>query len=290
MKFGLRYANLGRYANGPAAVELAQAAEAAGFDSIWTVEHVVVPHGYQSRYPYSDTGRMGAGLEDFPIPDPLIWLTYIASATRTLKLGTAILILPQRNPVITAKAVASLDHLAGGGRVLLGIGVGWLAEEFATLGVPFEDRGARTDEYVAAMRALWSQERASFSGRFVSFRDVYCRPLPPNRRIPIIVGGDTKAAARRAGRIGDGYFPARGAPAELYDEMRRAAVEAGRNPDAIEITAQAPTEIAEIEALAKRGVSRVAVPVSGAAGLPAQIRTPDDVLRYGKDVIARLRD
>jgi len=290
VKFGLRYANLGRYANGPAAVELAQAAEAAGFDSIWTVEHVVVPHGYQSRYPYSDTGRMGAGLEDFPIPDPLIWLTYIASATRTLKLGTAILILPQRNPVITAKAVASLDHLAGGGRVLLGIGVGWLAEEFATLGVPFEDRGARTDEYVAAMRALWSQERASFSGRFVSFRDVYCRPLPPNRRIPIIVGGDTKAAARRAGRIGDGYFPARGAPAELYDEMRRAAVEAGRNPDAIEITAQAPTEIAEIEALAKRGVSRVAVPVSGAAGLPAQVGTPDDVLRYGKDVIARLRD
>ena len=290
MKFGLRYANLGRYANGPAAVEVAQAAEAAGFDSIWTVEHVVVPHGYQSRYPYSDTGRMGAGLEDFPIPDPLIWLTYIASATRTLKLGTAILILPQRNPVITAKAVASLDHLAGGGRVLLGIGVGWLAEEFATLGVPFQDRGARTDEYVAAMRALWSQERASFSGRFVSFRDVYCRPLPPNRRIPIIVGGDTKAAARRAGRIGDGYFPARGAPAELYDEMRRAAVEAGRNPDAIEITAQAPTEITEIEALAKRGVSRVAVPVSGAAGLPAQVRTPDDVLRYGKDVIARLRD
>ena len=290
MKFGLRYASLGRYSNGPAAVELAQAAEAAGFDSLWTVEHVVVPHGYQSRYPYSDTGRMSSGLEDFPIPDPLIWLAYVASSTRTLKLGTAILILPQRNPVITAKAVATLDHLAGGRRVLLGIGVGWLAEEFATLGVPFDERGARTDEYVAAMRALWSQERASFSGRFVSFRDVYCRPLPPNRRIPIIVGGDTKAAARRAGRIGDGYFPARGAPAELYDEMRRAAVEAGRNPDAIEITAQAPTEIAEIEALAKRGVSRVAVPVSGAAGLPAQVRTPDDVLRYGKDVIARLRD
>src|SRR5436309_2419223 len=199
MKFGLRYANLGRYANGPAAVELAQAAEAAGFDSIWTVEHVVVPHGYQSRYPYSDTGRMGAGLEDFTIPDPLIWLTYIASATRTLKLGTAILILPQRNPVITAKAVASLDHLAGGGRVLLGIGVGWLAEEFATLGVPFEDRGPRTDEYVAAMRALWSQECASYRGRFVSFDQVFCRPLPPERRIPIIVGGDTPAAALRVG-------------------------------------------------------------------------------------------
>ena len=113
MKFGLRYASLGRYANGPAAVEVAQAAEAAGFDSIWTVEHVVVPHAYQSRYPYSPTGRMGSGLEDFPIPDPLIWLAYIASATRTIKLGTAILILPQRNPVVTAKAVATLDHAGG---------------------------------------------------------------------------------------------------------------------------------------------------------------------------------
>ena len=290
MKFGLRYANLGRYANGPAAVELAQAAEAAGFDSIWTVEHVVVPHGYASRYPYSDTGRMGAGLEDFPIPDPLIWLAYIASATRTLKLGTAILILPQRNPVVTAKAVATLDHLAGGRRVLLGIGVGWLAEEFATLGVPFEDRGPRTDEYVAAMRALWSQERASFSGRFVSFRDVFCRPRPADGRVPIIVGGDTRAAARRAGRLGDGYFPARGAAPELLDEMRRAAVEAGRNPDDIEITVSAPTEPAEIETLARRGVKRVAVPVSAAAGLPAQVRTPDDVLRYGKTMIERFRD
>ena len=288
MKFGLRYASLGRYANGPAAVELAQAAEAAGFDSIWTVEHVVVPHAYQSRYPYSPTGRMGPGLEDFPIPDPLIWLAYVASATRTLGLGTAILILPQRNPVVTAKAVATLDHLAGAGPVLLGIGVGWLAEEFATLGVPFADRGARTDEYVAAMRALWGQERASFTGRFVTFNDVFCRPRPAAGRIPIVVGGDTVAAARRAGRLGDGYFPARGAPAELFDEMRRAAVAAGRDPSDIEITVSAPAEVSEIEALAKRGVARVAVPVSSGAGLPAQVKTPDDVVRYGKDVIARL--
>jgi probable F420-dependent oxidoreductase len=288
MKFGLRYANLGRYTSGPAAVELAQAAEAAGFDSIWTVEHVVVPHGYQSRYPYSPSGRMGSGLEDYPIPDPLIWLAYIASATRTIKLGTAILILPQRNPVITAKAVASLDDMAGGGRVLLGIGVGWLAEEFASLGVPFQDRGPRTDDYLGAMRALWSQACASYQGRFVSFDQVYCRPLPPQRRIPIIVGGDTAAAARRAGRLGDGYFPARGAPAELFDEMRRAAVVAGRDPAAIELTVAAPTEPREIEALARQGVSRVAVPVSSAAGLSAQLRTPDDVLRYGREVIAHL--
>src|SRR5207247_11281918 len=107
MKFGLRYASLGRDANGPAALELAQAAEAAGFDSIWTVEHVVVPHGYQSRYPYSESGRMGSGLEDFPIPDPSIWLAYVASATRTIKLGTALVIAPHRNPVTPAQAVAA---------------------------------------------------------------------------------------------------------------------------------------------------------------------------------------
>src|SRR5438045_9058247 len=109
MKFGLRYASLGRYANGPAAVELAQAAEAAGFDSIWTVEHVVVTRGYQSRYPYSETGRMGSGLEDFPIPDPLIWPAYVASATRSIKTGTAIMILPPRTPLLTPKAVGTLD-------------------------------------------------------------------------------------------------------------------------------------------------------------------------------------
>jgi alkanesulfonate monooxygenase SsuD/methylene tetrahydromethanopterin reductase-like flavin-dependent oxidoreductase (luciferase family) len=173
--------------------------------------------------------------------------------------------------------------------VLLGIGVGWLAEEFAALGVPFEDRGERTDEYVAAMRALWSQERASFQGRFVAFRDVFCRPLPPAGRIPIIVGGDTTAAARRAGRIGDGYFPARPAPDDLLEEMRRAAEAAGRNPADIELTVAAPADPAEIEKLARRGVARVAVPVSSAAGLPAQVRTPDDVLRYGKEMIARFR-
>src|SRR5207244_3994114 len=107
--------------------------------------------------------------------------------------------------------------------------------------------------------------------------------------IPVIVGGDTAHAARRAGRLGDGYFPARGAPAELFDEVRRAAEAAGRDPAAIEITVAAPPEPAEIEALARRGVARVAVPVSAAAGLPAQVKTPDDVLRYGKEMIAHFR-
>ncbi len=286
LKFGLRYASLGRFGQGPAAVELAQAAEEAGFESIWTVEHVVVPKAYTSRYPYSEDGRMGA-VEDFPIADPLIWMAYVASATTTIKLGTAILIVPQRNPVVTAKSLATLDDMAGGNRVLLGIGVGWLEEEFAAIGVPFADRGPRTDDYVAAMRALWSQDCATHEGPFVSFRDVYCRPKPAGGHIPIIVGGDTKAAARRAGRLGDGYFPARGNPVELYDEMRRAAEAAGRDPEAIEISAAAPADPDGLTALAAAGVGRVMVPVNGAAGLPPLVRTPEEVLEYGKRVIER---
>lgn len=286
VKFGLRYASLGRWGRGRNAVQIAQAAEEAGFESIWTVEHVVVPKAYRSRYPYSADGRMGM-VEDFPIPDPIVWMSFVASATERIKLGTAILIVPQRNPVVTAKALATLDEMAGGDRVLAGIGVGWLEEEFSALGVPFADRGPRTDEYVAAWRALWSQQCATFEGEFVNFRDVYCNPRPPSGSIPIIVGGDTRAAARRAGRLGDGYFPARGNPTELYDEMRRAAEAAGRDPDAIEISAAAPHDPAEIDALIKAGVRRIMVPVSGAAGLPPIVKDPDEVLRYGREVIAR---
>ena len=112
MKFGLRYCNIGRYIDPANAIELVQAGETAGFESAWTVEHTVVPEGYQSAYPYSPDGKMPGGGKDFPLPDPLIWMAYVAAATSTIKLGTAILILPQHNPVITAKQVATLDYMS----------------------------------------------------------------------------------------------------------------------------------------------------------------------------------
>ena len=139
MRFGIAFANTGPLAEGPIAAGVARAVEAAGFESVWTVEHVLVPVDYQSTYPYAKSGRMPGG-ESFDIPDPLVWLAYVAAATTTLRLGTGILILPQRNPAIVAKEVASLDRLSGG-RVELGIGVGWLEEEFDALGVPFAGRG-----------------------------------------------------------------------------------------------------------------------------------------------------
>src|SRR5215472_6581232 len=168
MHFGLWFCNTGRYVDPRDSIALAQAAEAAGFESLWTVEHTVVPEGYASVYPYDASGRMAGGRHDIPLPDPLIWMAYVAAATTKIRLATGIMILPQHNPVLAAKQIATLDHLARG-RVLLGIGVGWLQEEFAALGVPFADRGARTDEYIAALRELWSAEEPTFKGRFVAF-------------------------------------------------------------------------------------------------------------------------
>lgn len=279
MKFALRYCNTGPYAEPAAAVELLQAAEEAGFESAWTVEHTVVPEGYESAYPYSPDGKMAGGRVDIPLPDPLIWLAYAAAATTRIGLGTAILILPQHNPVLAAKQVATLDHMSGG-RALLGVGVGWLREEFEALGASFDDRGARMDEYIAAMRELWSADRPSFRGRFVRFDGAHCRPRPRSGRVPIIVGGHSQAAARRAGRLGDGFFPARGAPAELFDLARRTAEEHGRDPGALEFSASLPDDLQDLPKLARAGVSRVLVPVTPMAGLATAISGPEDALRW----------
>ncbi len=287
MKFGLRYCNTGPYVDPTKAVELAQAGEEAGFESLWTIEHTVIPGGYASAYPYSEDGKIAGGNNTVPLPDPIVWMSFVASATSKIKLASGIIILPQHNPVVMAKQIGTLDHLSNG-RILLGIGVGWLKEEFDALGVPFEARGRRTDEYVAAMRELWAAEAPTFDGEFVSFKDAYCRPPPVNGTVPIIVGGDSKFAARRAGRLGDGYFPARGAPTELFDLARQTAVEHGRDPDAIEFTAAMPDDLEELPRLAELGVQRVLVPVSPTAGLPAMIKSPDDALKW-RDTIDKYR-
>jgi len=288
MKFGIAFANTGPYSAPAGAVALATAAEEAGFESVWTVEHVVVPHDYASTYPYSPTGKMPGG-EEFDIPDPLIWLTWVGAHTTTLRLGTGILILPQRNPVVLAKEVATLDVMSGG-RVLLGIGVGWLEEEFGVIGASFPDRARRTDEYVEAMRALWSQEMATFSGETVSFREAVMRPRPVERRVPIVVGGHSAAAARRAGRLGDGFFPAKGDLPALLDELRGAAEGAGRDPADVEVTwtgaqvlASGEQAVDEVGKLAEMGVGRLVVPPL--AWDPAAIG--DALAAFGRDVIAR---
>ena len=277
MKFGLRYLNTGRNVWSDKAISMAQAAEEAGFESIWTVDHVVVPKGYKSTYPYAASGRMGDGNEDMQYPDPLIYMAYLASVTKTIRLATGILIIPQRNPVVAAKQIATLDQLSGG-RIDLGIGVGWLEEEFNAIGVPFEGRGKRTDEHIAAMRALWANDFAEYHGDFVDFDPIFCRPQPLNGTIPIIVGGHSKAAARRAGRIGDGFFPARGTPHDLFDIVKTTATENGRDPEDIEFTVSVPEDLNEIPELAKIGVKRILIPSSPMGGTSKWASTPDEVL------------
>lgn len=266
MKFGMMFANTGPFVTAAGAVELAREAELAGFESLWAVEHVIWPAEYSSRYPYSPSGKM-PGDSSSPIPDPLIWLSFAAASTSTIRLATGILILPERNPLILAKEAATL-HVLSDGRFDLGIGVGWLEEEFAALGVPFERRGDRADDYLAAMRSLWSDDPAAHDGEFVSFQDVSSNPKPLGGAVPVIVGGHSRAAARRAGRLGDGFFPAQGSMAELaelFDVARQTAADTGRDPEALELTAGHPgllgeDPVAAAEELAALGVSRSVLP------------------------------
>lgn len=285
MKWGLAFGS--SVAHEPeSALELCRVAESVGFESVWGGEHVIMPDTISSKYPYTADGKIPAE-PDTIIPDPLIWLAYVAAAAPTLRLGTCILILPQRNPVVLAKELATLDRLSGG-RVELGIGVGWMEEEFDAIGVPWAARGARNDEYVAAMRALWAGPHAEFHGEFVNFPKVTCSPRPTQKNIPIIVGGDTPAAIKRAARLADGYFPGEGDSdrlARLIGEVRRATEAEGRDPEAMQINAmfgahmQNPIEGAKrLEAL---GVYRAMLPgffFGGPDGI-------DRLRRFGEQVI-----
>lgn len=288
MKFGLQFSNTMHFAGRDGLVTLAQGAESAGFESVWTVEHVIFPDAYESAYPYDASGKMPMAPHT-PLPDPLIWLTWVAAVTERLHLGTGILILPQRNPVVLAKEAATLDDLSGG-RLELGIGVGWLEEEFDALGIPFARRGARTDDYVAAMRALWDDDQASHDGEFISFSGASVNPKPPRGRVPIHVGGHSQVAAERAGRLGDGFFPAKGDLTELIDVMRQSAADAGRDASAIEVTAGdaavfGSDPVAAVEELAAQGVDRIAVP----SFLYLQ-DTADALAAFGERVIAPTAD
>ena len=229
-------------------------------------DHAVMCPDYESRYPYDPSGRSPFH-EDVIQPDPLAWLGWVAAHTQRIKLGTGILILPLRNPVVLAKTVASLDRLSQG-RLLLGVGVGWVREEAEATGTDFKTRGKRCDEYIEAMRALWREPVSSFQGEHVQFERVVSRPKPAqDGGVPILIGGHSPAAARRAGRLGDGFYPL-GVFGEELDAllatMREAAQEAGRNPKEISVTAVGAANPALIEGLAQQGVERVLIsPSSG---------------------------
>jgi probable F420-dependent oxidoreductase len=214
--------------------------EACGFESIVAVEHTVLATRYDSVYPYDPSGRVELPA-DCPIPDPLDLLSFLAGRTDRLGLATGVLVLPNHHPVVLAKRAATVDALSGG-RLRLCVGVGWLREEIEACGTAFESRGRRVDEQLAVLRALWDErpEGVTHRGEFFQFENVICSPKPASGQdLPVHIGGHSKAAARRAGRFGDGFQPLGVSGARLADLlalMRDEAALAGRDPADIEVS------------------------------------------------------
>ncbi len=222
----------------PAAIRtIATTSERLGFATIYAVEHVIFTDDYERKYPYSQAGEL-PGPTHMTLYDPFIALTYAAACTTRVRLGTGISLVPMHNPVILAKEIASLDQLAEG-RFMLGVGIGWMAEEFQAAGVPFEDRARRCNEYVEAMQQLWGNERASYSGEFVRFQNIRCNPKPvKGARLPVTVGGETTAAMKRVARYGSGWFGYMNSPEmaeEKIKKLHKILAEHGRKPEEVEL-------------------------------------------------------
>jgi probable F420-dependent oxidoreductase len=239
MKFGIVPINLDRFTDPDVLIPFVQRAETLGYESVWTAEHVIIPQTYTSVYPYNPSGKVPFR-PDASIIDPLVALTFIASSTKHLRLGTGVNILPQTNPLYLAKWASSIDHLSKG-RLMLGVGIGWLREEFEAIGVPFAHRGKRSDEYLQALKAVWNGEEVNYQGEFVRWQGFMMRPKPVQPGgVPLVIGGVSPSAIRRTVRYGDGWYVIGKDLDDYRSHMKALADECarqGRNPQELEITA-----------------------------------------------------
>ncbi|KRT65781.1 MAG: luciferase-like protein [Candidatus Dadabacteria bacterium CSP1-2] len=205
MKFGIALPNFGKYAKRDAILGIAKTAETLGFDSVWVSDHIVIPESHQ-----------GFGNVFY---EPIATLTYIAALTTKIYLGTSVIILPYRNPIILAKMVSTIDVLSNG-RVILGVGAGWLKEEFKALGVSYRERGTMTDEYIQVLKTLWTQKRPKFIGMYNKFEDINFLPKPIQKPCPPIwIGGNSQKAIERAVNLGDGWHPVGLTPYEIKENV-----------------------------------------------------------------------
>jgi probable F420-dependent oxidoreductase len=281
MRVGAKVPNSGPYPAEIGIPKMARVLEDAGFASLWVSDHVIMPEHFSSPYPFSADGR-AYWPSDTPYFDALVALTLIAGATERATFGPAVLVLPLRHPVVLAKQAASLD-VASGGRLRLGIGAGWLGEEFEALNVPFADRGSRFDEWVMLLRDCWTGRPAPFSGKHYELpRGVICVPTPAHE-IPLLVGGHSRASLRRAGALADGWLGQQSLDgldsAEITaarEAIRAAARAAGRDEKALRIVlrivdaAGRSDELApHLPELARAGVDEVIVDVAWDGGDPA---------------------
>lgn len=246
MDYGITLPGTGPLATSEALTAVASRAEAAGFTSVWATDHVAIPLQSGSRYPYSADGR-APWTPTIPYLDAFTALNWVGAVTRRVRLGTSILVLPMRPPLPVAKTVATLDYLSGG-RMMLGVGVGWLAEEFALLGQPFRDRGRRTVEAIRVLKACWSDDPVSFRGRFYNLAPFAMAPKPPQgSRLPVLGGGESDAALRRVAEACDGWHPLGLKPDQLKGRLGRLAEfvsRAGRSMADLLLTARTGRAIA----------------------------------------------
>jgi probable F420-dependent oxidoreductase len=253
MEFGCHLPVFGPVATRETVLAFARRMEALGYDSLWASDHVAIPYAIESRYPYSDTGK-------FPLPpdanflEPLTTLGLVAGVTERVKLGTTILVLPHRHPVLAAKSLATLDHLSGG-RVILGAGVGWMREEIELLGAPFARRGAWSDEAIGIMRACWKDARTRHRGEFFAFDEVGVFPKPVRGDIPIWIGGHTPRALKRVAALADGWhaaFPSADALQDGVALLRQECERQGRRFSDLAISVRAGLSIRPTPAGADR--------------------------------------
>ena len=264
-------------------IGLARKAEAVGVESLWTFEHVIVPNDYNSKYPYSGDGKMGVPPETNFV-DPLIALAAIARETSRVRLGTGVNILPQTNPLLLAKQTASLDFVSNG-RFMLGVGIGWLREEYEAMGTPFERRGARFDDYIEAMRKVWSGETVEHESEHLHWTGFKSYPLPIQKPLPLVIGGSKGKAFERIARHGQGWFAPTLGPDQLrpmLESLTKACDEVGRDPAEVEITSMwiPAMGLDHLHQFADLGVARLIVPVQALGGNPVEALDglADDVL------------
>jgi probable F420-dependent oxidoreductase len=294
MKFALSAVGTGSTIRPEWLSQVVQKAEALGYESAWIPEHLAVPIEMQARYPYSADGKFPGG-PGAGIHDPFLALAFIAGCTQRIKLGTGVFVVPLRNPLAVAKAVASLDVLSNG-RFLFGVGIGWLEDEFAAVGMPFKDRAARTREAIRMMKVLWSEETPQFSGRFHSFPPLGFNPKPVQKpHPPIIFGGETEPALKRAAELGDGWYGTQYTPERVRPVLARLKElmdQAGRDFSRFEITVgldpSLPRALDTVRRYADAGVHRLMVFAPGF--VPRRQFDTDlypEMARFADEVIAK---
>jgi probable F420-dependent oxidoreductase len=262
-------------------------AEECGFESAWIGEHLILPVEYTSKYPYSPDGRFPAP-PDVPFHDPMLALAFAAAVTKTIKLATGIFVVPLRNPITTAKSVASLDVLSNG-RVIFGVGIGWFAEEFAATGASFGDRALRTREYIELMKTLWTAEDPVYEGKTFSVKGVRFNPKPIQKpHPPIVIGGTSELAIKRAVRYGDGWYAVARSMEEArnllgqLDRQQRAANRSRPVEVTLSLRTGHPLTLDEVHELSSLGVARMLV------GLPLRALNEDDLAQFRDQIMAKL--